>query len=403
MTKPIGYKVVRKLADFLFLNEIMPLYNNVVFNPPLPHFEFGLKDDSGKKMLYLQNYINSLIENKFFRTLPIFYEFLSLPQVKWNNKRNELAKMKQLPLTRMPFLEGELNININKEEDAKAFKIKDEINKKTEALDGVNSTMDKILEIFDNLKYQFEMLAKFLLDLEKAYQSNQELKGFFNRLKLLSKRWSKDYLKQKIVFRDEFKYYFKFINKDNVSFLKKFEEYRVARDDYNIPSLLLIPCFIVDFLSIHPFSDGNGRVSRLLTLLLLYKEGYDIGKYISLENQINNYKERYYEVLQRCQNQWHESKNTYYPFIEFMFQILYQCYKEINKRFIITKSGKAKKSERIETVVLDSIVPISKADIMELLPDVSVTTVEVVLARLIKENKISKIGTYKDAKYIKRR
>ena len=232
VTKPIGYKVVRKLADFLFLNEIMPLYNNVVFNPPLPHFEFGLKDDSGKKMLYLQNYINSLIENKFFRTLPIFYEFLSLPQVKWNNKRNELAKMKQLPLTRMPFLEGELNININKEEDAKAFKIKDEINKKAEALDGVNSTMDKILEIFDNLKYQFEMLAKFLLDLEKAYQSNQELKGFFNRLKLLSKRWSKDYLKQKIVFRDEFKYYFKFINKDNVSFLKKFEEYRVARDDY---------------------------------------------------------------------------------------------------------------------------------------------------------------------------
>ena len=182
-----------------------------------------------------------------------------------------------------------------------------------------------------------------------------------------------------------------------------FLAYQVARDDYNIPSLLLIPCFIVDFLSIHPFSDGNGRVSRLLTLLLLYKEGYDIGKYISLENQINNYKERYYEVLQRCQNQWHESKNTYYPFIEFMFQILYQCYKEINKRFIITKSGKAKKSERIETVVLDSIVPISKADIMELLPDVSVTTVEVVLARLIKENKISKIGTYKDAKYIKRR
>lgn len=233
VTKPIGYKVVRKLADFIFISEVMNLFNNKVFIPPLPHFEFGLKDDSGKKMLYLQNYINSLVENKFFRTLPIFYEFLSLAQDKWNEKRNEYAKMKQpLPLSKMLTLEGELNININNQEDAKALKIKDEINKKTEALDVINTTMDKILEIFDNLKYQFEMLAKCLLDLEKAYQNNETLKGFFNRLKLLSKRWSKDYLKEKIVFRDEFKYFFKFINKDNVSFLKKFEEFRVARDDY---------------------------------------------------------------------------------------------------------------------------------------------------------------------------
>ena len=178
--------------------------------------------------------------------------------------------------------------------------------------------------------------------------------------------------------------------------------YQVYRDDYAVPALLLIPCVIVDFLSIHPFSDGNGRVSRLLTLLLLYKEGYDIGKYISFENQINKYKGNYYDVLERSQNQWHESKNTYYPFIEFTFQILYQCYKEINRRFVKTRSGKDKKNERIESVVLESIVPMSKADIQELLPDVSVTTIEAVLAKLIKENKIYKIGTYKNAKYLKR-
>ncbi|HHT66912.1 MAG TPA: Fic family protein [Erysipelotrichaceae bacterium] len=178
--------------------------------------------------------------------------------------------------------------------------------------------------------------------------------------------------------------------------------YRVARDDYEIPALLLIPCVIVDFLSIHPFSDGNGRVSRLLTLLLLYKEGYDIGQYISFENQINKYKETYYDALEKSQKNWHESKNTYYPFIQFAFQILYQCYKEINKRFIVTKDGKEKKSERIEVVVLDSIVPISKREIQELLPDVSITTIELVLAKLIKSNKIYKIGTYKDAKYLKK-
>ena len=84
--------------------------------------------------------------------------------------------------------------------------------------------------------------------------------------------------------------------------------YQVYKDDYDIPSLLLIPCVILDFLSIHPFSDGNGRVSRLLTLLLLYKEGYDIAKYISFENQINNYKVNYYEALEKSQNQWHENR-----------------------------------------------------------------------------------------------
>ncbi|OQA78136.1 MAG: Adenosine monophosphate-protein transferase SoFic [Tenericutes bacterium ADurb.Bin239] len=178
--------------------------------------------------------------------------------------------------------------------------------------------------------------------------------------------------------------------------------YQVARDDYDIPSLLLIPCVIMDFLSIHPFSDGNGRVSRLLTLLLLYKEGYDIGKYISLENQINQYRDNYYHALQRSQKDWYDSKNTYYPFIEFTFQILYQCYKEMNKRIMTIKTGKEKKSERIAAVVLDSIVPLSKRDIKELLPDVSVTTIEVVLAKLLKANKIYKIGTYKNAKYFKK-
>lgn len=178
--------------------------------------------------------------------------------------------------------------------------------------------------------------------------------------------------------------------------------YQVARDDYEIPSLLLIPCVIVDFLSIHPFSDGNGRISRLLTLLLLFKEGYDIGRYISFENQINNFKGNYYDVLERSQSFWNDSKNNYYPFIQFTFQILYQCYKEINRRFITTKSGSEKKNERIKAVVLDSIVPMSKADIQELLPDVSITTIEATLAKLIKEKQIIKIGTFKNAKYLKR-
>lgn len=233
-TQPVGYKVVRKVSDYTFLYETLPLINCAVFNPILPHFEFGLKDDSPKKMLYIQNYMNSLIENKFFRTLPIVLEFLTLDQPKWNSKRTEYQKLKTLPLSKMPTLEGELDVNINKEEDAKALKIKEEINKKTEALDAVNSTMDEILALYDKLNLLYKNLAKSFMDLEKAHENNQILNGFFNRLKSLSEIWSKDYTKQKELLKDDFKYFFKFINKENVSYLRKFEEFRVTREDYRI-------------------------------------------------------------------------------------------------------------------------------------------------------------------------
>ena len=207
-TNPVGYKVVRKVADFTFLYETLPLFNSAVFNPVLPHFEFGLKDDSPKKMLYIQNYVNSLVENKFFRTLPIVYEFLTLKQEEWNN------------------------ININKLEDNKGLKIKDEINRKTEAFDGLNTSMDEILSTIEKLSLCFKSLAKYILDLTKAHKDNEVLLGFFNRLLSLTKIWSRDCLKQRDFLKDDVKYYFKFMNKENVSYLKKYEEFKSARDDY---------------------------------------------------------------------------------------------------------------------------------------------------------------------------
>ena len=149
-TSPVGYSVVRKLSDFTFLYETLPIINPGVFNPILPHFEFGLKDDAPKKMLYIQNYLNSLIENKFFRTLPIVFEFITLPQDKWNKLRLEkYSKLKPTSLNKMPTLEGEIHINISKSEDNKGIKIKDEINKKTEAYDELNSAMDELLATID--------------------------------------------------------------------------------------------------------------------------------------------------------------------------------------------------------------------------------------------------------------
>lgn len=177
--------------------------------------------------------------------------------------------------------------------------------------------------------------------------------------------------------------------------------YYEARQDSEIPPLLLIPCFVLDFLCIHPFWDGNGRISRLLTVLLLYLSGYDIVKYVSLEAQINKFKDSYYETLRSSSDKWHENENDYAPFIVFFLQMLYRCFKDLDESFTDISLKKAKKSERIESVLMGAIVPISKQDIVAKLPDVSVKTVELVLGRMVKDKKIKKIGSYKDARYMR--
>ena len=179
--------------------------------------------------------------------------------------------------------------------------------------------------------------------------------------------------------------------------------YNEAVNDSDINKMLLIPCFITDFLAIHPFQDGNGRISRLLTLLLLYKHGYVIGKYVSYEKMIEEYKENYYQELYRSQNEWHENTNDYSFFIVFHFQMLYRCYMKMNERFDdILHDPKITKTERIRNKIFNSLIPLSKKDIAGSLPDISLTTIEKVLSDLLKEEKIKKIGTYKNARYIKR-
>lgn len=177
--------------------------------------------------------------------------------------------------------------------------------------------------------------------------------------------------------------------------------YMSARDDANINQLLLIPCVILDFLCIHPFRDGNGRLSRLLTLLLLYKNGYDAGKYVSFEEQINNYKGFYYESLRESSIGWHENTNDYVPFMENFLSTLYMCYKELDKRFAVVNGSKITKKSRIEATVLNSLVPISKGEICDILPDVSPTTVEAVLSVMLKKGLVRKLGQSKNTRYIK--
>jgi Fic family protein len=176
-----------------------------------------------------------------------------------------------------------------------------------------------------------------------------------------------------------------------------------ARDNVSIHRLLLIPCFILDFLCIHPFADGNGRMSRLLSLLLLYKNGFDAGKYISFEAQINDSKTLYYQALKDSSVNWHAAANDYFPFMSNFLITLLKCYKGLDTHFAAVRSGKVSKKQRIEATVLNSLLPISKREICYILPDVSPTTVEAVLAQMLKNGAIDKIGTARNTKYAVRR
>ena len=176
--------------------------------------------------------------------------------------------------------------------------------------------------------------------------------------------------------------------------------YMDARDNPKINKLLLIPCVILDFLCIHPFSDGNGRVSRLLSLFLLYKSGYDVGKYVSFEEQINDSKDFYYEALQESSIGWHTNENSYFEYMKNFLSMLYKCYKELDKRFSTVNGKKLKKTERIEQTVLNSVLPVSKAEICDILPDVSPSTVEAVLGKMVKTGSVMKLGQSRATKYV---
>ena len=174
--------------------------------------------------------------------------------------------------------------------------------------------------------------------------------------------------------------------------------YLEARDNANINQLLLIPCVILDFLCIHPFRDGNGRISRLLSLLLLYKNGFDIGRWISYEEKINETKDEYYAALKASSEGWHENKNNPFVFMEYFMRTLLFCYDDFDRRFV--SAGSSRKGERVELVLMRSVVPLSKADICRSLPEVSLTTVEAVLGRMVKEGKILKTGAARSTRYV---
>ncbi|MDE6730408.1 MAG: Fic family protein [Oscillospiraceae bacterium] len=169
------------------------------------------------------------------------------------------------------------------------------------------------------------------------------------------------------------------------------ESYNHMIDTQQIDTLLLIPVFIHNFLCIHPFHDGNGRMSRLLTTLLLYRSGYMIGRYISLENKIAKNKNLYYHVLEQCQQGWTDNTDDPTPFIRYILQTILSAYRDLEERAELV-SEKLPAVETVRRVICQKIGKFTKQDIMELCPALRKASVDKAIRQLVEEKQIIRHG-----------
>ncbi len=176
------------------------------------------------------------------------------------------------------------------------------------------------------------------------------------------------------------------------------DEYNRVIGEGKVDPLLVIPVFLHDFLCIHPFIDGNGRMSRLLTTLLLYRAGYEVGKYISLEAKIAKNKETYYSALEASQTGWHEEQDDQTPFVKYLLGSILAAYRDFDERIQIVSVSSL---DTVKNAIENKLGKFTKRDILELCPSLSASTVERHLKKLTHEGYISKHGVGKSTFYAK--
>ena len=182
---------------------------------------------------------------------------------------------------------------------------------------------------------------------------------------------------------------------------KMCESFNRETDACEVDPLILIPAFIVDFLCVHPFNDGNGRMSRLLTTLLLYRAGYVVGKYVSLESKIEKTKESYYKALEKSDINWNREENDITPFIKYILGTVLAAYRDFEQRVILVED-KSSAIDLVRNAVNNTIGKFTKSDIMELVPSVGKTSVENSLKILIGEGVIGRDGKGKATFYFRK-
>lgn len=176
------------------------------------------------------------------------------------------------------------------------------------------------------------------------------------------------------------------------------QEYNRVIGNFELEPLIAIPVFIHDFLCIHPFNDGNGRMSRLLTTLLLYRSGFYVVKYISLEAKIAQNKDLYYDALNRSQHGWHEGTEDVLPFIKYILGIILAAYRDFEDRFAIVEE-KLPAIEIVRKATMNKIGRFTKQDIRDLCPALSLSSVEGSLRKMVAAGELKREGAGKATVY----
>jgi Fic family protein len=177
------------------------------------------------------------------------------------------------------------------------------------------------------------------------------------------------------------------------------QRYKLAINQYHFEPLLIIPLTILDFLCIHPFTDGNGRTARLMILLMLYHFDYQVGRYISLERIFENTKERYYETLKQSSEGWHEGVHDVTPWVNYFWSVLLQAYRQLEERVGTIIQGKGAKTSRIRMAIKRKLGTFSISSVEIDCPGISRDMIRRVLRQMRDENEIVAIGKGRNAKW----
>ena len=345
------------------------------------------------KKFDLENEAKKLFTPNIINTVSLIHEYKGKQTLYIETKKDSLTNL--LNIAKIQSAEYSNKIEGIKTTDVRIKElINDKVapkNRNEEEIAGYRDVLELIHENYDNIP----ITSSFILQLHKiSYRYSSSFIG--------GKFKTTDNIIEEI---DEFgnkKIRFKPISAFETPFavVELCNNYNELIQKGEIDPLILIPIFILDFLSIHPFTDGNGRMSRLLTLLLLYKSGYIVGKYISIEKIVENTKESYYEALQKSSVNWHTNNNDCSFFTEYYLGIILRAYKDFSNRIEYMTNKKMTAKERILLLIEKNISKISKKQITEICPDISISTIEKALNELIGEEKILKIGDGRYTSYI---
>ena len=232
-TKPIGFKTTKKISDFEYLFNKIPLINPEIFNPYLFIHKSQNKDEISKDtIIYLNYYMNVLIQSKYFRTLPLVYEFITKEEEEWENLKIEKYDKIKKPNERqdIPNLDGFFTLSMDAGDDEKCIQIYDELNQKNESFTKLNNTIDDLLKSFGTIHQILKNMSKAFEELKNRYNSSPNNTNLFAHLEIITKVWAEGYNKQKKFLNDEFRNFFIYMNKENNSFIKYYNNFKISYD-----------------------------------------------------------------------------------------------------------------------------------------------------------------------------